>query len=455
MDLSQILQDVHEKSLKENSNTSWTVNLDWAYPFLEKEGLHDHIVVHEPRGRDIRYVNSEQNIYHLSNLMLRNLDVDLELNWSVGKDFLSLASRCWSKWHFENCRFHSPSPDMNSLIFDWYGSFRFYRNIFDFGDSRTMRAWTLAFANGSDVLFHNNDFNNSSMQVCHSSSKKESENQELVWDGIRAILVKDNSFYEYMIRKKYSLPDSAYLRMPHWGRRSFGLHSLAFLGNKGINKLELRCYAANYEFRGINHINHLRFEELETDLRHRADFDIYLGAREKIDLEYDNPLHHRRLFVTLREIASSRQDTRLVNTLEKQIDRIEYFLTREHRVSILTDVKGCVEYWQDRFLYEWRRWSSDFYRSWIRPLVLFVAGYVVFNAFPFIWIEQFTALDWLSFSLRPINRMPFYAAELQEMYRAEYQSLPPGSKIWLRLTGFLQLIWIAMWGFAFSRAVKR
>ena len=183
--------------------------------------------------------------------------------------------------------------------------------------------------------------------------------------------------------------------------------------------------------------------------------DIYLGAREKIDLDNSNSLHHRRLFVTLREIASNQQDTRLMNTLDRQIDRIEYYLTKEQTVSFRKDMRGWVEYLQDRLLYEWRRWSSDFYRSWFRPLLLFIAGYAVFNAFPFIWIEQYTVLDWLSFSLRPIDRMPFFAAELQDMFTAEYQLLPPANKIWLRLIGFLQLIWIAMWGFAFSRSVKR
>ena len=381
--------------------------------------------------------------------------MELELHWTVGMDFVRLAAHCWSKWHFEHCRFYSPSPNMNSLIFGWFGSFRFYKNVFDFGDSRAMRAWTLAFVNGSSVLLQNNDFRSSWLQVCNSSYEEDPDQQELVWEGIRANLVKDSSYYASMIREKYSLPDSAHLRMPHSGLNRYGLHSLSFLGNKGINKLELRCYAANYEFRGINHINHLRFEELETNAQDREDFDIYLGAREKIDLKNYNSLHHRRMFTTLREMASRMQDARLMNTLERQIDRIEYYLTREQEVSFFRDMKGWFEHWQDRLLYEWRRWSSDFYRSWLRPLTLFIAGYVAFNAFPFIWIEQFTVLDWFSFSLRPIGKMPFFVAELQEMYSAEYQSLPPGSKIWLRLIGFLQLVWIAMFGFAFSRSVKR
>lgn len=432
-----------------------SLNIEWAYPFLKQEGLHEHIVVHEPRGLSIRYMNSERNIYDLSNLVFRNLDVELELHWKVGKDFVRLASRCWSKWHFENCRFHSPSPNMNSLVFDWFGSFRFYKSLFDFGDSRAMRAWTLAFVDGSRVLLQGNDFKNSSLQVCHFESEKDPETQELVWEGIRAKFVKDSSYYATKIREKYSLPDSAHLQMPNLGFRRFGLHSLSLLGNKGISNLELRCHATIYDFRGINHVNCLKFEELEDNCQDRPDFDIYLGAREKIDLENHNSLHHRRLFVKLREIASSKQDTRLMNTLDKQIDRIEYFLTKEQKVSIRADWSGWVEYLQDRTLYEWRRLSSDFYRSWLRPLIFFVVGYLILNAFPCIWMEQFTMHHWLAFSLRPINRMPFYTAELQEMLTAEYRSLQAGVIVMLRFIGFIQVIWVALWGFAFGKAVKR
>ena len=344
---------------------------------------------------------------------------------------------------------------MNSLIFEWYGSFRFYKSFFDFGDSRTMRAWTLAFVDGSRVLLQDNDFRNSSLQVSHIESEKNPRTQELVWEGVRAELVKDSSYYATKIREKYSLPDSARLQMPYFDSRRSGLHSLSLLGNKGIDNLELRCHATSYDFRGINHISHLRFEELEDDFQDRSDFDIYLGAREKIDLENHNSLHHRRLFVKLRELASSKQDTRLMNTLDKQIDRIEYFLTKEQKVSIRTDWRGWVEYLQDRTLYEWRRLSSDFYRSWLRPLIFFIAGYLILNAFPCIWMEQFTMHHWLAFSLRPINRMPFYTAELQEMLTTEYQGLQTGVIVKLRLIGFIQVIWVALWGFAFGKAVKR
>lgn len=454
-DLSQVLQTVHKEAFREKSNTTWTVDLELAHPFLERKGLLNHIVTHERRGRTARNLRGVRRVYGLSNLILRHLDVDLEHHWKVGRDLDRMAGRCWFEWHFERCRFYSRSPNMNSLTFDWYGVFRFHRCKFDFGDSRGMRHWSLLFERGSFVSLQENDFEESSLQIGCSAPKERADELDLVWEGQRARLIKDSSYYATMIRRKYGLPDSAHLHMPYADSGRYGLRSLSLLGNKGIDELTLRCHASRYDIRGINHIRHLSLEELETDLQDHQDFDIYFGAREKIDLVNSDSLHHRRLFVALRKAASDKQDSRLMNTLDKQIDRIEYYLTKEQKVSFLKDMRGWGEYLQDILLYGWRSWSSDFYRSWFKPLLLLVVGYAVCNAFPFIWIEQFTALDWLSFSLRPINKMPFFAAELQDMFKAEYQNLPPASKIWLRLIGLLQLIWIAMCGFAFSRSVKR
>ena len=114
-----------------------------------------------------------------------------------------------------------------------------------------------------------------------------------------------------------------------------------------------------------------------------------------------------------------------------------------------------LEYWQDRLLYAWRRWSSDYYRSWFRPLLIGVLGYVVLNAFPWIWIEEFTVSDWIAFSLRRIDRLPFYTVGLEELHESVYKSLSPGSKNWLRFIGLLQVIWVTMWGFAFSKSIRR
>ena len=88
----------------------------------------------------------------------------------------------------------------------------------------------------------------------------------------------------------------------------------------------------------------------------------------------------------MREFGVKKQDVELVNALGKQLNRIEYFLTKEQKVSFRVSRSEWIGYWQDRTLYAWRRWSSDFYRSWLRPLFIGVLGYVALNALPWFWI---------------------------------------------------------------------
>ena len=305
------------------------------------------------------------------------------------------------------------------------------------------------------MLLQENNFSNSNLQISFSTSQENPEVQEVSWEGKSAKFVKDETYYAAMIRKEHGLPETVRVHTLASRPRHIGLDSLSLIGNQGIDQLLLACHAANYDFRGMNSVNRLGLTELWSDSDKVMDFGIYLGSREKIDPNYFNPHHHRRLFLKLREVAKGREDPRTADNLDKQIDRIDYFLTKEQRVSFRADWSGWVEYWQDRILYEWRRLSSDYYRSWLRPLIWFILGYMVLNAFPCFWMEEFTIHHWWVFSLRPINRMPFYTAELQELLKADYQSLPLGAIIMLRLIGFVQVIWIALWGFAFGRSVKR
>ena len=305
------------------------------------------------------------------------------------------------------------------------------------------------------MLLQENDFRDSDLQIGFSVSQETPDLEEVSWEGRTAKIIKDDAYYAAMIRKHNGLPEAVRVHTPASSPGHIGLHNLSLLGNKGIDHLYLDCHAANYDFRGMNSVNRLSFAELWTDTYVAIDSGFYLGSREKIDPEYQNPHYHRRLFLKLREAANRRQDSKTANNLDKLIERIDYFLMKEQRISFGADRNGWVEYCQDRILYEWRRLSSDFYTSWFRPLIWFIVGYFALNAFPFVLMEHFTWHHWIEFSLRPINRMPFYTAELQEMLKVEYQSLSHGAIVLLRLMGFIQVIWIALWGFAFGRAVKR
>lgn len=453
--MTEVLQAVYEKSFIDEGDKKGWYDLELTRPFLDSKGLLDHIVVHQPRGDELRRLIKRGSIYDTNNLIFRELDIEVKQPWNLNKDFKWASDPLWVKWHFEHCRFHPSSPNMGSIIFGWYGNFRFHRNEFDFGDSRGMRSWVFAFRHGSRVLLQGNDFKDSHLQFNCFIPREDYDSHELSWERRTAHIVKDDSYYATMIRQKYGIPDTIRLHMPHSSSAHFGLDSLSFLGNKGIDSLQMDCRAAHYDFRGMNRINSLWFSELGAGHHDDPGFELYLGSREEIDPHYSRAHAHRSMFLKLRESAIRRQDFRIANNIDKQIDRIDYYLTKEQKVSIRADWRGWVKYRQDRFLYEWRKFSSDFHRSWLRPLLMGLAGYLILNALPFFWIERFSSSDYVSLLLRSIDRFPFFMAELEDMYGHELESLSLGIKSLLMLSGLIQVIWIAMCGFAFRNSIRR
>ncbi len=442
-ELTRILEVIHKKSYKKTTN-GWSLDLDLARPFLKDQGFDNHILLVEKRPFPL---NSKRNIYALNNLIFKNLDIELECHLDWDQDFIWVSDQPYIKWHFEHCRFKPSSPNMRNIRFRWHGEFRFYNNKFDFGDSKGMRSWLFGFESGSEVLFQRNNFKDSSIQV-PGTAEAFLGGHKLSWEGREAYIVRDDSYYEAMIRKNHGLPETVRLEI-----LDSGLHRISFVGNKGIDRLFFRCKADYYVFSGINCIKHLNFNELDSNFKDTK--SIYFSSRERIDPNFDDSSHHRKLFLSMKDFGIKKQDVGLVNALDKQLHRIEYFLTKEQKVPFRVTGSEWLEYWQDRMLYAWRRWSSDYYRSWFRPLLIGVLGYVVLNAFPSIWIEEFTVSDWIAFSLRRIDRLPFYTVGLEELHEAVYKSLSPGSKNWLRFIGLLQVVWVTMWGFAFSKSIRR
>lgn len=455
-DLIQILQDVGQKSYIEKPDTSPSYDFDLAIPFLREHGLDTHLFFPRPPYKNIALLNSEKNVYDLNNIVFKNLNIKLDEKFvsreHIGHETTSFAK--WHKWHFEECRFEPRSPNMATICFPWMEGFRFYKNEFDFGESGGMRAWLFVFESSSRVLFQKNDFKDSNLQITYLLSKDDAQLQKVSWGGREAHIVRDDSYYEAMIRKSYGLPETVRLNIPDAHSGHIGLRSISLIGNKGIEVLRLRCNAESYIFRGINRINSLGFNEFDSDSPN-LNTKIYLGLREKIDPYFHNPLHHRNLFLSMKEIASKKQDTRLVNSLDKQLERIEYFLTKEQEISLRADGRQWLEYWQDRILYGWRRWSSDFYRSWLRPLLVLIFGYMVLNALPWFWFESFTISEWAEFSLKPIEKIPFYAETSGELFEDKYKTVSRGGKIFLGLIDLFRVVWVAIWGFAFVKSIKR
>ena len=210
----------------------------------------------------------------------------------------------------------------------------------------------------------------------------------------------------------------------------------------------------------MNQIERLWFMKISDttyydDATHEQEPMVYFGPREKIDRYFHHCLEHRKMFLYLRRLAAIFHDSRQLGVLDKQIDRIEYFLNKEQDTPSLVDLRIWIEYWQDRLLYAWRRWSSDFYKSWMRPLSLIILGYMFMNAVPAFVIDAFSLSHWIELTLRPIGEIAEYEQSLAGIVGDDYDRLSSSAKMSLKLLGLIQVVWISMWGFAFARTIKR
>ena len=410
--LIEVLQSVCQLSFITRSERSSAWDFDRSAPFLEEHALHKHLNFVSGASRHLP-LNSERRPFGMNNIIIQKLHIDLDdrSGWTTHRDWKPLS---FAKWHFVNCHFESSSPNMWSMHFPWRGSFRFYRNKFDLRKSRRFGGhWIFSFQNGSRVWFHGNDFKGNHIQTsCITPAIDRNESDEPLSDAC-------------------------------------GSGSISFIANKQIGELDFQEGYSSVALTGINRIDRLSITTLPDADQGRKTTVLHLGPREQIDRAWHYSLHHRDLFLSMRHLAAMNHDTRQVNILDKQLDRIEYFLNKElgHRSSI--------EYWQDRLLYAWRRWSSSFYTSWLRPLSMMILGYILLNAIPAVFIETFSLSHFIDFTLRPINEVAAYEGTLNMLVGSDYDKLSLVQKSVLRLSGLVEIIWIGMCGFAFSRTIKR
>ena len=343
-ELREILEVVHTKCYERKTNKGWSFDPGLAGSYLNERGLSDHIVLFQCTPYPL---NSERHMYDTHNLILKNLHIELECNLEWRQDSRWVSDSPILKWHFEQCQFRASSPNMQTIRFDWMGEFRFFNSIFEF-DGSGGRTWLLVFAGGSSVLFQTNDFRDSSIQVSHTLSNETLPHRRLSWGETDAYIVKDDSFYQAMIRRNYGLPESVQLKILRDVSEPFvgGLERISFVGNKGIDRLFFRCQARDYAFNGINNVNHLGFTELDSDFDKLK--SIYLSSRERIDPLFHHVRHHRRLFLSLKKFGVKNHDNDLAKALEKQLSRIEYYLIKEQNAPFRLDCREWLGYWQDR-----------------------------------------------------------------------------------------------------------
>ena len=450
-ELVDVLNQINEISIISKTDRGLSYDFARSKTCLKKKGLDKHIVF--PRKNRRRYpINSERHTYSLQNIVIRNLTIRLTENLNLDREGTWGSLLC-ALWQFEKCRFIADSGRGSSLIFNSRGDFRFTHNTFNFPESGVIGIWLLCFGDGSRVWFQRNCFSNSSIQLRSVIDNTDTSLEKISWKNRDAYILKNDAYYQAMMKQHHQLPDGIQLEFPHRNsNRIIGLHSLSFLGNKGIDVLSLYCNSREYVFREMNEINCLNFEE---HFLNAQEVRLYMGVRENIDPNFDYPNHNRRIFLKMRDAANKHQDTFLSNVLERQLDRIEYYLTKDQQVSFRQNPGQWIGYWQDRARYAWRRWSSDFYRSWLRPLILLFVGYFLLSLLPAIWISSLTFSDLVGFSLRPITRLPLYVQELEQLFPSKYVLLSESSINVLRLIGYVQITWVALCGFALGKAIKR
>ena len=231
--------------------------------------------------------------------------------------------------------------------------------------------------------------------------------------------------------------------------------SFEFDGNK-FGSLRLNCVINDCRFIGCNKIENLFMESIIPrrldNIRRDIDLNdlkrtIYLGRNEKIDPNGKNPFYTRQLFVKLKDLAAKKNDVNQENIFSIHLSKIEYAIIKKEKL---------YKKWQDRILMGWQCWSSDFYTSYTRPVILLLVGYLALNFIPFLWIECFSWYDWLEFSIRNPTKIVFYSEELKTVLGAtEYETLSIKlNKIWLDFIGILQIIWLALCGYAFRNAIR-
>ena len=414
-ELIEILHKICELSVLENTGNVSEWDFDLSLPYLKEMGLEEQIKF-KVESRNFKRIplNSERHIYDMYNIVLQRLQINLDSYPTWGK-YENWHPLDITMWHFEYCNFIPSKPNSRIANFPWRGNFRFYKNVFGFESTGIIGFCLLNFQNRSRILFQGNDFQGNDIYTQCLSSKGDKSNTDEVCSG---------------------------------------LGHISFIGNKGIKILNIQDGYSNVALTGTNIVGGLRIDSISDD-EYDTKPSIYLGPRETIDSGYHYCFLHRNLFLSMKRIASLNYDTRQLNVLDKQLERIEYYMNKEQCSPSLTDWRVCMEYWQDRILYGWKRWSANFSKSWIRPLICLVGGYLLFNAVPVCFIDSFTASNWVEFTLRPLSRIAEYEELLHEIVGNEHYDVSLFQQSVFRIVGLFEVIWIAMWSFAFAKAIKR
>ncbi len=189
---------------------------------------------------------------------------------------------------------------------------------------------------------------------------------------------------------------------------------------------------------------------------------MFFGRNEKIGKRLLNTRYVKRyvgrfhdmrdLFVKFKNLAHVRGDIGQENTIASYISLVDYAHVKNDKWY------KSWQGWQDWLLLGWRGVSSEFYTSWLRPIIWLVGGYLVLNAVPFLflWGEGVSFDGYWEFCFYSPIRILFYADGLMAALGAErYGEVLSGiNTAWLNAIGIVRLVWIALCSYAFKNAIR-
>ncbi len=166
----------------------------------------------------------------------------------------------------------------------------------------------------------------------------------------------------------------------------------------------------------------------------------------------------RYLFLVLKNIARMKDDTEQMSIIGSYIMLIEY-------AQIKYDFKyegwyRCYSEWQNWVLLGWRKISSNYYMSWLRPTIFLVGGYLFFNLAPFLilWLHglRFDYIGYWEFCLASPTTIPFYTTTLETILGKDRfgELLWLVKEVWFDFLGILRILWMTLWGYALKNVLR-
>lgn len=298
-------------------------------------------------------------------------DLSKDSSWDVLVFYITNVDICLSESH-SHSRVRYGMKELPSYILfkycrfsrqdDWRGGISFESDFYDsnirecFTFDNNTGACNFALPDNSEVVFRYNDCSN--ISVGRSTTQSPGHNSGLI------LLFEDNEISKLIF--DFWMPSQFFL-------------NFRFIGNNKIG---------TFRWNGLisRRSDHVKYD----DLSEYSLFYIHFDQNTRIDANFSNNgsleeyksdlIGMREIFVKLASIANVRRDSKQENILTAYKAPVDYAQVKNSKWYKSTHG------WQDWLILTWRYVSSDFYRSWLRPVSLFVGGYMILNLIPFLFI---------------------------------------------------------------------